>query len=75
MKGWKKKKNAARPSSVRKKTKIIPSHKKSCAAPVSLHSFFYYLELLEGLLVEAEVLNVSFKSLSFTSMSAFFITF
>ncbi|ADM37059.1 hypothetical protein BSUW23_05030 [Bacillus spizizenii str. W23] len=32
---------------------------------------FYYLELL---LVE-DVLNVSFRSLSFTSTSAFFMTF
>ncbi|AGI28263.1 hypothetical protein I653_05005 [Bacillus subtilis subsp. subtilis str. BAB-1] len=39
---------------------------------------FYYLELLEGeevLLLVEDVLNVSFRSLSFTSMSAFFMTF
>ncbi len=75
--GWKRSENAAVLSSMKKKIKTIPSHKKAVRLnePAQL---FYYLELLEDeevLLLVEDVLNVSFRSLSFTSMSAFFMTF
>ncbi len=62
--------SAAVLNSMMKKIQTIPSHKKAVQLnePAQL---FYYLELL---LVE-DVLNVSFRSLSFTSTSAFFMTF